>query len=107
MSSPIYKNGIIYVGGGDGKMYALQNSTGNLVWQNSDAGSIKNIYSGPTLSERAVYSGTLEGKVAAMDIITGATKWVITIAGARFQANPCVITYKGDIYYPGLSGDVQ
>lgn len=107
VSSPIYKNGIIYVGGGDGKMYALQSGTGNLVWQNSDASSTRNIYSGPTLSERAVYSGTLEGNVAAMDIITGTTKWITTIAGARFQANPCVITYKGDVYYPGLSGDVQ
>jgi eukaryotic-like serine/threonine-protein kinase len=107
VSSPMYKNGIIYVGGGDGKMYALQSSTGNLVWQNNDASSTKNIYSGPTLSERAIYSGTLEGKVAAMDIITGSTKWVTAIAGARFQANPCVITYKGDVYYPGVSGDVQ
>jgi len=75
--------------------------------QNSDAGSTRNIYSGPVLSERAVYSGTLEGKVVAMNILTGATKWVTTITGARFQASPCVITYKGDIYYPGLSGDVQ
>ena len=62
---------------------------------------------GPTLSERAVYSGTLEGKVAAMDIVTGTTKWITTVVGARFQANPSVITYKGEVYYPGVSGDLQ
>lgn len=107
MSSPISKNGIIYVGGGDGKIYALQSSTGNIVWKNSDAASTKNIYSGPTLSERAVYSGTLEGKVAAINIVTGTTKWITTIVGARFQASPSVITYKGDVYYPGISGDLQ
>ena len=106
-SSPVYKNEIIYVGGGDGKMYALQSSTGNLVWQNTDAGSTQNIYSGPTLSERAVYSGTLGGKVIAMNIQTGTTKWITTVAGARFQASPSVITYKGNVYYPGLSGDMH
>ncbi|HMJ46465.1 MAG TPA: PQQ-binding-like beta-propeller repeat protein [Ferruginibacter sp.] len=106
VSSPVYKNGIVYVGGGDGKMYALQSNTGNLVWQNSDA-STQNIYSGPTLSDRAVYSGTLGGKVVAMNIQTGTTKWITAIPGARFEASPSVITYKGDVYYPGLSGDVQ
>lgn len=107
VSSPVYKNGIIYVGGGDGKMYALQSSTGNVSWQNSDAGSTQNIYSGPTLSERMVYSGTIGGKVAAMNIQTGATKWITTIPAAAFYASPCVITYKGEVFYPGLSGDIQ
>jgi outer membrane protein assembly factor BamB len=107
VSSPVYKNGNIYVGNGDGKMFALQSSTGNIVWQNNDAASTRNIYSGPTISERAIYSGTLEGKIIAMDINTGTTKWISSINGARFQASPCVITYKGDVYYPGLSGDIQ
>jgi outer membrane protein assembly factor BamB len=107
VSSPVYKNGIVYVGGGDGKIYALQSSTGNIVWENSDAGSTQNIYSGPTLSEKAIYSGTLGGKVISMNIQTGATKWISTIDGARFGASPSVITYKGDVYYPGLSGDMQ
>ncbi len=107
MSSPVYKNGIIYVGGGDGKIYALESSTGNQIWVNSDAGSIQNVYSGPTVSDRAVYSGTLGGKVIAMNLQTGATKWITTVPGARFQASPCVIAHKGNVYYPGLSGDVQ
>ena len=107
VSSPIYKNGIVYIGAGDGKMYALQSNTGNLVWQNSSTGSSANIYSGPTLSGKTLYSGTLEGKVVSIDIQTGVTKWISIVAGARFQASPSVITYKGDVYYPGLSGDIQ
>lgn len=107
MSSPIYKNGIIYIGGGDGKMYALQSSSGNAVWQNNTTGSIKNIYSGPTLSERALYFGTLDGGVLSINIQTGVTKWSNNITGARFQSSPSVITYKGDVYYPGLSGEIH
>ena len=71
VSSPVYKNGIVYVGGGDGKMYALQSSTGNLVWINSDTSGTQNIYSRPTLSERAVYSGTLGGKVVSNEYTNG------------------------------------
>jgi len=107
VSSPVYRDGKVYFGGGDGKMYALQSSYGSQVWQSSAAGTTKNIYSGPTLSTQFVYSGTLDGQVVSMDIQTGVAKWVTTIAGARFQASPCVINYKGDVFYPGLSGDIH
>jgi outer membrane protein assembly factor BamB len=106
-SSPVYRNGVIYIGGGNGIMYALQSANGNLVWQNSDAGSIQNIYSGPTLSEKVLYSGTLGGKLIAINIQSGSTKWIKAITGARFYASPSVITYKGNIFYPGISGDMQ
>lgn len=107
MSSPVLKNGIIYTGAADGKIYAFKSTNGDQVWVNGDAGSNMNLYSGPVVSEKAVYSGTLDGKVTAMDPQTGVTKWIATVAGARFQAAPCVITYAGTVYYPGLSGDIQ
>ncbi len=107
MASPVYSNGIIYIGSGEGAMYALASSSGNIIWNSSVAGSTKNIYSGPTLSDRALYSASLEGSVEAFDILTGTVKWIKTVDAARFSASPCVITYKGDVYYPGLSGAIQ
>jgi outer membrane protein assembly factor BamB len=107
MSSPAYSNGIVFTGDGEGITYALASNSGNIIWNSSVGGSTKNVYSGPTLSARALYTASLEGSVEAFDMLTGAVKWIKTMDAARFSASPSVITYKGDLSSPGLSGAIQ
>ena len=106
MSSPVIVNGVLYVGSGDGVLFALDATTGNAKWSNTGMG-IKNIYSGPVVSDKYVYAGTLDGAMFAVDINTGVTKWSKAIPGGRIQSSPCVVTYSGKVFYPGISGEVQ
>lgn len=106
MSSPILLGGIIYIGGGDGKLYSLDAESGDILWANADMGT-QNIYSGPVISTKAIYGGTLSGNVFAINTQTGITKWKAPVPGGRFQSSPCVLTYEGKVYHPGISGEVQ
>jgi len=106
VSSPIGVNGVIYIGGGDGKLYALNADSGDILWANADLGT-QNIYSGPTISAETIYGGTLSGNVFAVDAQTGVTKWKAPVSGGRFQSSPCILTYEGKVYHPGISGEIQ
>ncbi len=69
-------NGVVYVGSDDGNLYALNASTGALLWQYTTGGSV---YSAPTVSNM-VYFGSMDGNLYALDPGTGALVWKYTTA---------------------------
>ncbi|HNX04671.1 MAG TPA: PQQ-binding-like beta-propeller repeat protein [Opitutales bacterium] len=71
-SSPAVANGLVYIGSGDGNLYALCARTGKEVWKFA-TGDV--VHSSPALSGDTVYFGSFDAKLYALDAKSGAFKW--------------------------------
>jgi outer membrane protein assembly factor BamB len=93
-SSPAVVGGIVFVGSDDGKVYALNASTGALVWNYTTGGYV---YSSPAVAGGIVYVGSLDDKVYALNASTGALMWNYK-TGSWVASSPAVaagIVYVG------------
>ncbi len=82
LSSPNIFNGNIYVGSGDGFLYAFNCSTKKSIWKfNADS----RIRSTPAISGNLVVFGTMDGHLIAVDIKNGKRKWTFAVDGASFH----------------------
>jgi outer membrane protein assembly factor BamB len=92
-SSPaINFNGTIYIGSGEGKLYAI-NPDGTLKWAYITGGGI---FSSPAIgSDGTIYFGSLDKKVYALNP-NGTLRWTFTTDGL-LRSSP-VIGYDGTIY---------
>jgi eukaryotic-like serine/threonine-protein kinase len=103
-NSPTYYNGILYVGGYDHKIHAINASNGTLksgwTFINAEAGFDTNplVVSDSFIqgSQPVVYAGNRDGAFYALDGNTGALKWKFATGGPiHFSA-----AYKnGSIYF--------
>ena len=75
ISSPVVAGQTVYVGSGDGRLYALDRTTGERRWA-FDAGNP--IPSSPAVGGGAVYIGTRDGQFLAVDAATGRQRWKLT-----------------------------
>jgi outer membrane protein assembly factor BamB len=73
-ASPAVSDGMVYFGGGDGVLYALNASTGKLTWKFDTRSSIG---SSPSIVDGILYFGSSDGRVWALDAKTGSevTTW--------------------------------
>jgi outer membrane protein assembly factor BamB len=99
-SSPAVANGIVYVGSGDNKVYALNATTGKQVWSYTTGGQVS--FSSPDVANGVVYIGSLDKSVYALNATTGKQVWSYT-TGAAVWSSPAV---ANGIVYVG-SGDNQ
>jgi outer membrane protein assembly factor BamB len=93
-SSPAVTGSIVFVGSDDGKVYALNASTGALVWNYTTGGYV---YSSPAVAGGIVYVGSLDDKVYALNASTGALVWNYK-TGNWVASSPAV---AGGIVYVG------
>ncbi|MGO9232498.1 MAG: PQQ-binding-like beta-propeller repeat protein [Bryobacteraceae bacterium] len=100
-SSPAVLGGIVYFGSGDGHLYALDASNGNLRWKFATAGVV---HSSPALAGGLVYFGSWDSYLYALDAATGAQKWKFKTGEdtknfnqVGIQASPAVI--DGVVYF--------
>lgn len=75
VSTPVVAGSLVYVGSGDGRLYALDRTSGALRWS-YDAGSA--IASSPAVGEGAVYVSARDGSFHAVDAGSGARRWRVT-----------------------------
>ena len=80
-SSPISDNGIIYFGSGDHHIYAVDATTGKLVWKYL-TGDV--VHSRGATDREQVYFGSFDGNLYSLDKRTGAFKWKFKSVGHRF-----------------------
>ena len=87
MPSPaIAANGTVVVGSNDGSVYAVNVSTGALIWSFATGGPV---VSSPAISFNAVYVGSVDGKVYALNVHSGVLLWSHTTLGAVY-ASPTI-----------------
>jgi outer membrane protein assembly factor BamB len=75
ISSPAIAGGTVYVGSGDGHLYALDLATGARRWRH-DAGSA--ISSSPAVGHGLVFAVARDGSAFAVDASTGVRRWRLT-----------------------------
>lgn len=72
ISSPVVAANVVYVGSGDGHLYALDLATGARRWA-YDAGSA--VASSPAVGGGKVFAAARDGSIFAVDLRTGARRW--------------------------------
>jgi outer membrane protein assembly factor BamB len=67
-SSPFVTHGVVYVGSGDGKVYALNAADGAVKWTFETNG---NVNSSPAVAYGAVYIGSDNNEFVALNAVHG------------------------------------
>jgi outer membrane protein assembly factor BamB len=105
-TSPAVSGGLVYVGSCDGGVYALNASTGSLVWKYQTWSSERHwpgVISSPAVSGGLVYVGSCDDNVYALNASTGSLVWKYT-TGFWVESSPAV---SGGVVYVGSDdGDV-
>jgi outer membrane protein assembly factor BamB len=86
LSSPTISGGTVFVGGGDGKVYAVDLATGHLRWSHATGHRVR---STPAVADDSVYVGSFDGKLYCLDAATGAERWKFD-TGDVVQSSPAV-----------------
>jgi len=82
-SGPTVHDGIVYVGTTDGRVVAINASSGKQQWQWPDTTGLRAlIYATPVVHGDLVYVGTYGGQVFALTLDHGAERWVYPRTGA-------------------------
>ncbi len=79
-SSPAVTRDRVYVGSSDGKLYALDRSTGAVRWKHDAGGSV---LSSPAVARGLVLFAKRNGTLVALDAAKGATRWSVSTGPAR------------------------
>jgi eukaryotic-like serine/threonine-protein kinase len=84
VSSPVSQDKVIYFGGDDGNIYAVDSETGRQIWKRTTGGPAPCT---PAVANGMVYATSYDGKFYALDAKTGAIKWKFATEGERrFEA---------------------
>ena len=84
ISSPVFKDNVIYFGGDDGNIYAVDAASGHQIWKRTTNGPVP---ASPAIDDGTLYIGSYDGKFYALDAKTGAVKWKFATEGERrFEA---------------------
>ena len=113
-AEPVETNNTVYVGGGDGYFYALNATTGKLVWRSPSLGTDTRcnypdgITSSATVTGGEVYVGGGDGYLYVLDEATGQVDWKYLIGntsdGYYLWSSPLVLPKLGYVYI-GVSSD--
>jgi outer membrane protein assembly factor BamB len=84
VSSPVCQDKVLYFGGDDGNIYAVDAETGRQVWKRSTGGPVP---STPAVANGTVYAVSYDGRLYALNALTGAIRWKFATGGERrFEA---------------------
>ncbi len=84
VASPVFADGVVYFGGDDGNLYAVDATTGRQIWKHETGGPAP---TSPAIAAGILYAGSYDGKFYALNAKTGATRWKFTTGGERrFEA---------------------
>ena len=97
-SSPAIVGGVIYVGSGNGTLYAFNESDGAQLWSFPTTGAIT---ASPAVVNGVVYAVSADGKLWAIDATAGTAVWgaPVTLLGTS-NSSPTVI---GGVVYLGTT----
>ncbi|MBN1263037.1 MAG: PQQ-binding-like beta-propeller repeat protein [Candidatus Pacebacteria bacterium] len=97
-TNPLVVNNIVYVGNRDGKMYALNSTTGSLLWSHQTGGPI--LFSA-AYADNVIYFAANDAHAYALNATTGARVWKSPkLPGAGFHSFWPVI-YQNYVIFGG------
>jgi large repetitive protein len=105
-SDPAFHNGRIYLGSDDDHLYALDATTGKVVWAR---GLKEDVNSGPAIGpDGTLYVTTSSWKMVAV-APNGTLKWTVSLAQVRRPTGytlgpPAIDTVAGTVYVGGFDG---
>jgi outer membrane protein assembly factor BamB len=89
-SSPAVRDRIVYVGGRDKFLHALDSNSGKLIWK---FGSKSRVESSPVISGNTIYFGTVGGQVYGLAADSGKVRWEYDVAEA-VVSSPAIVEGK-------------
>jgi outer membrane protein assembly factor BamB len=98
-SAPAVVDGVVYAGSPDNNVYALDATTGSLLWKYSTA---KPVYPSPAVADGVTYAGSEDGNIYALNASTGALLWEHSIG--YVAASPAIA--NGVVYVVSSNGNV-
>jgi outer membrane protein assembly factor BamB len=102
VSSPAVANGIVYIGANDGNLYALNATTGAVLWSFQTEGGP--VVSAPAFANGMVYVGSINNnEMFALNATTGVKIWSYT-TGDLVVSSPAVA--NGVVYFGSEDGNV-
>jgi eukaryotic-like serine/threonine-protein kinase len=99
-SSPIVKNGVLYIGNSSNEMVAIDVVTGKQKWVFKAGDEIS---SSPCYANGAVFFGSDDAYLYSIDATTGKLLWRYQTSG-KIISSPTVIDKNGKVYYSSQSG---
>jgi polyvinyl alcohol dehydrogenase (cytochrome) len=109
---------VLYVGGGDSKVYALNAATGAVLWSHSIGSNPDHfLYSSPAVFGKSVYIGVasfgdcplVQGQLVQLNRVTGAVQHTFNVVpdeciGAGVWGSPTIDTAAGTVYFTTGNG---
>ena len=84
VSSPVVSDKVVYFGGDDGNVYAVDAENGRQIWKRATGGPVPCT---PAVVDGVVYVGSYDGKFYAFNAKSGELKWKFRTEGERrFEA---------------------
>ena len=106
-SQPAVVGRTLYVGWGDGRIYALDARTGKTRWVSDAAASAgASVYTGPAVADGKVIFGDTQGSLYALDAGTGREVWSVRLGAhktAHISSSPLV--FEGNVYVGVANGE--
>jgi outer membrane protein assembly factor BamB len=99
---PVLRDGRVYVGAWDGKVFALDPATGTQIWSRDVGGPVSGAVT--PLDDGGICYGTLSGTVGCLDGATGAVRWTTELsdpAEGRVWSGPLVANGR---VFAGIAG---
>jgi outer membrane protein assembly factor BamB len=93
-STPAVVNGVLYIGSPDHNLYALNATTGKILWKYETGGVIT--FPSPAVANGIVYIGSDDKSLHAVDAATGKGLWKYQ-TGATIKSSPAI--YNGVVYF--------
>lgn len=91
-SSPVVSEGLVYIGSGDGNLYAIDAATGDEAWRYE---TDRRVEGTAAVARDTVYFGSFDRHVYALDAQTGEERWTHD-TGAIVRSSPTIV--DGAVY---------
>lgn len=97
-TSPVYRQGLVLVGDGDGHLYALNASSGDTVWRfrgpyvakGSDGSCKSSVYDTAAVEDDRAFFGSNDCRLWAVNLTTGRCLWNASFDGVIDGSSPVV-----------------
>jgi parallel beta-helix repeat protein len=111
-SSPAVANGLVYASAGNGNVFALDATSGSILWSTSIAtpnnGTVYNMLSSPAVAAGVLYIGSFDQDIYALDASDGHVIWsyatVTTAYTSGTISSPAIV--DGVVYIGAYDGNV-